>query len=115
MTWNKKTIGQIVKGETFAPNGCPESKEAAAYYARFMAYVAECETLVTDPADPNGRKVFKCSPICPLITVNGKSRCLLNKDQCRVRRNGAADCDVRHPYIHYDEAKRVADLWIDAP
>jgi len=114
MTWNKKTIGQIVKGETFAPNGRRESKQAADYYARFMAYVAECETLVTDPADPNGPKVFTRSPVCPLITVNGKSFCLLDKDQCRVRRNNAADCDVRHPYMHYDEAREKADFWVDA-
>lgn len=89
-----------------------ESVEAAAYYRRYRAYIAECETLVTDPSD--GRQVFKTSPVCPTITVRGEPFCLLSKEDCRVRRNNAADCDVRFPYMHYDEAKRKADLWIDA-
>lgn len=81
-----------------------ESIEAKRWYERHMAYRADCHTI-----DPK-TDCYKCSPQCPIVTVAGKPFCLLNAEQCDVRK--IANCDARYPYIHYDEAKRKADFWV---
>lgn len=83
----------------------PDYLATAKYEAEYKAYIAECHQI--DPVT----KCYKCSPVCPLITVKGKSFCLLPASVCNLRE--LCGCDQKYPYMSYAEARRKADFWVE--